>query len=385
MKNLLLGLICLVYFASPSFVAAQDVTELPNGKVKVQVTYSEAKDYVEVFIKKNELQVIAQNITNSVKRNENGTVTYQLIHDGYVAGDLINARFYSHKNGIQTFTPTSSATGLVNWTHSLIYTNPAGGSPYIAELADGKILFRLKNNLQQDYVEIFVRKNGIQTTSQDITGNYNASQNSYEFVDAGYKKGDKIEVRFYTHIHGVQQFIPGQAEQVWSSHSYGTHTNTRFVTKDASYTLGLHLNAYGVPVNTEAYFDIGFDYLTPFQSSSGPASDWIIDRALAQTFNKSYLLNTVEFKGLYVRHCTSGEWVNVNNTVYAPLQYPLLLGSWMFTLNHHYENTLINTLLDTDFACPNVPVKMATVLVNGSAQSVLARGRVHFAYVVEHH
>jgi uncharacterized protein YxeA len=385
MKKLLLGLVCIMCFGSAALVAAQQqVTELPNGRVKYEVTYSEPKDYVEVFIKKNELQILAQDITNSFRSNGDGTFSYQLIHGGYVAGDVITARFYSHINGVQNFTPASFSPDFVNWNNSLIYTNPAGGSPFITELANGKILFTLKTNTRQDYVEIFVRKNGIQMISQEITANHIPSQGAYEFTDTGYKKGDKIEVRFYTHANGAMQFIPGRAEQVWSAHNYGTYPNATLATQDATYTLGVHKNANGVLVHTEAYFDIGFDYLTPFSSSAGLATSWIVDRALAQSFNQSYLLNTVEFKGLYVRHCTTGAWVNVNNTVYAPLQPPLLLGSWMFSLNHHYANTLSNVLLDANFACPNVPVKLTNVLFDGRNQSVLAKGRVHFVYVVEH-
>jgi hypothetical protein len=167
-------------------------------------------------------------------------------------------------------------------------------------------------------------------------------------------------------------------------HNYGTYTNPTFVTQDSSYTLGLHANANGATVHTEVYFDIGFDYLTPFSSSSGLASHWIVDRALAQSFNKNYLLNTVDFKGLYVRDCSAGAWVNINDTVYAPLDAPLRLGSWTFSLSHHYSNTLIDVLLDANFSCPGSPVRTATVFLDGRTQSVLAKGRVHFAYVVEH-
>jgi hypothetical protein len=56
----------------------------------------------------------------------------------------------------------------------------------------------------------------------------------------------------------------------------------------------------------------------------------------------------------------------------------------MFSVVHHYANTSVNTLLDTDFACPDMPARKEWVMVGGIAQHVLSVGRVHFAYVVEH-
>ncbi|RYZ78898.1 MAG: hypothetical protein EOO68_39660, partial [Moraxellaceae bacterium] len=323
------------------------------------------------------------NITDSLVANQDGSYSYYLTHSGYVAGDLISARFYSHLNGVQEFTPAQFLPGFVSWGKSVIYSNPAGGSPYITELANGKILFKV-NDSQKEYVEIFVRKNGVHMRAEEITANYNFNQGVYQFDDAGYQPGDDVEVRFYSHANGIRKFIPGSLEQTWSKHKFGTYNNTTFTTNDGSYIVGARVTPQGKPVHTEVFFDIGFDYLTPTPKTPQAASNWIIDRALAHSVNREFLLNTVEFKGLYVRHCSSGEWVNVNDTVYAPLQFPLRIGSQMFSLVHHYSNTLTNTLLDTDFACAGMPARKENVLVNGVAQQVLSVGRVHFAYVVEH-
>ncbi len=384
MKKVLLGLIGVMFLANVcSAASSEKISELANGEIKFEVTYTEFKEYVEVFIKQNDVQNVAMDVTNSVIANADGTYSYQLIRPGYVAGDLITARFYSHANGVQEFTPAPFLPGFVSWGKSVIYSNPAAGSPYITELANGKILYKVSDS-QQEYVEIFVRKNGVHVHSQNITSNYNSNQNVYQFADLGYKQSDDLEVRFYSHANGVRKFIPGRAEQVWSKHRFGTYGNPSFTTNDGTYTLGARLSAAGKPVHTEVYFDIGFDYLTPTTKTAQGASHWIIDRALARSVDRDFLLNSVAFKGLYVRHCSSGKWINVNETVYAPVQSPLQLGPQMFSLVHHYSNTLTNTLLDTNFACARVPAKRENVVVNGVTQSVLAIGRVHFAYVVEH-
>lgn len=384
MKKVLLGLIGVVLLSNVCFAASSEkISELANGEIKFEVTYTEPKEYVEVFIKKNDVQNVAMDVTNSVIANADGTYSYQLIRPGYVAGDLIAARFYSHSNGVQEFTPAQFLPGFVSWGKSVIYSNPAAGSPYITELANGKVRFKVSDS-QKEYVEIFVRKNGVHVHAQNITSNYNFNESVYQFFDSGYKQGDDLEVRFYSHADGVRKFTPGSVEQVWSKHRFGTYKNTSFKTNDETYTIGARLTAEGKPIHTEVYFDIGFDYLTPNPKTSQAANNWIIDRALAHSVNREFLLNSVVFKGLYVRHCSTGVWVNVNDTVYAPLQSPLRLGPQMFSLVHHYSNTLTNTLIDTNYACPGSPARRENVLVNGVAQSVLAVGRVHFAYVVEH-
>lgn len=382
--KLWLGLIGAMFLANLCYAnSSEKISELANGNIKFEVTYAEPKEYVEVFIKQNDIQNAALDITNSVIANVDGTYSYHLVRAGYAAGDLVNARFYSHANGVQEFTPTQFLPGFITWSKSVIYSNPTAGSPYITELANGKILFKLSES-QEEYAEIFVRKNGVQMHAQNITSNYNFAQNLYQFSDSGYKTGDELEVRFYSHADGVRKFIPGSSEQVWSKHKYGTYGNTSFATNDTTYNIGSHLTAEGKPVYTEVYFDIGFDYLTPTVKTTQPAKNWILDRALAHSINRDFLLDSVVFKGLYVRDCNSGKWINAKDTVYAPIQSPLQIGPQMFSLEHHYTNTVANELIDTNFACARSPVTMQNVLVGGVVQSVLTVGRVHFAYVVEH-
>lgn len=384
MKKVLLVLIGIIGFVSESFAASNHhLYELPNGQIRFEVTYTEPKSYVEVFIKKNEKQITAKDITESFRANGDGTFSYHLLQSNYVGGDLVAARFYSHSDGIQEFTPEPFSPGFVSWGKSLIYTNPIGGSSYVTELPTGKILFTVKMPYGQDYVEIFVRKNGTQIIAQEITYNYDADLGAYYLLDDNYAEGDDVEVRFYSHRNGIRKFIPGSAEQVWSTHSYGAYANPTLATNDSTYTLGSHVNDSGNQVHTQVFFDMGFDYLTPIPSSE-PATSWIVDLALAQSFKRNFYSNTVEFKGMYVRTCNSGEWVNINNTIYAPLEPPFTLGTSTFGLNHYYSNSVNNILLDTDFSCPGSPVKTARVSVDGVTQSVLSIGRVHFAYVIEH-
>src|SRR5690606_17730591 len=104
----------------------------------------------------------------------------------------------------------------------------------------------------------------------------NAAQGIYYYSATGYAAGDDIDVRFYSHKNGVRNFSPGRLEQEWFEHTVGAHPNPSFLTQDASYTVGTHSSTNGIPMHTEVFFDIGFDYLTPFSGGSGLATSWIV-------------------------------------------------------------------------------------------------------------
>src|SRR5690242_16849519 len=115
MKKVLLSLIGAILFTGVCFAdSSEKISELANGEIKFQVTYTEPKEYVEVFIKQNDVQNVATDITSSVTANADGTYSYQLIRSGYAAGDLVAARFYSHLNGIQEFTPAPLLPGFIS-------------------------------------------------------------------------------------------------------------------------------------------------------------------------------------------------------------------------------------------------------------------------------
>ena len=174
-----------------------------------------------------------------------------------------------------------------------------------------------------------------------------------------------------------------------------------FVTEDAVYTLGQHINELGQDVVTEVFYDIGAGYLTP--SNFAPhGAGWIIDNPQASTVDGELIRSTVEFKGLYIEDCYTGEWINVLNTEYAYNVDPLVVISSMnmFTLNHYYIKTLAVTgepliYLNERFLCdqPNDEAEYDVVALPGvdddndginDDQILLIEGSARFAYVVEH-
>ena len=154
-----------------------------------------------------------------------------------------------------------------------------------------------------------------------------------------------------------------------------------FVTDDGTYFIGPHFDEDGREVYTEAFFELKSSYLTPFSGTGDPPSRWVVDRAQAGTVDVALRKEKVVFVGMYVQECGTGAWVNIDDTVYAPLDPPLR-GTM---LNHFYAKTATNVLLDTRFACPrDGQVRTETVWLDGAAQEVVSHGRVHMAYVVQH-
>jgi hypothetical protein len=100
------NLACGGFLNSPTYV-----TQQTNGDLKFSVTLPTNQQYVEVFVRQNDVQNIAQNIVASGVANPDGTKTYSLTSAAskYKAGDRILARFYSYKaNSPGVFTPGST-------------------------------------------------------------------------------------------------------------------------------------------------------------------------------------------------------------------------------------------------------------------------------------
>jgi hypothetical protein len=181
--------------------------------------------------------------------------------------------------------------------------------------------------------------------------------------------GTADETGFMTDAQGTAYEAP---------HSEGP---AEFKTDDTTYALGEQLDADGALVNIEVVYDAGASYLTP----QSPNASWIVDRAAAHTQQRSLLLNDVAVRGLYVRDCATGDWVNTACTEFAA-ESELLQGVFDgdYLLGHFYGNILTNALLNSQFECETEPASFATVTVDGEAQQVQRVGEVEFAYVVEH-
>lgn len=102
--------------------------------------------------------------------------------------------------------------------------------PYIEQLVNGDIKLSVTYNQSQYYVEVFVRKNDIQTIAQNIVGSVVSNgagsyTYSYTYPASNFVTGDKIVTRFYSYVFnqpGV--FTPGPAEQVWSTDFFYNQT-----------------------------------------------------------------------------------------------------------------------------------------------------------------
>lgn len=81
-------------------------TNIGNGTIEFEVTFSTPQQYVEIFACHNGIQNVAQNIVNNVVYNNDGTATYKLTRSGYSQGDIVEYRFFSYSENIQrVFTP----------------------------------------------------------------------------------------------------------------------------------------------------------------------------------------------------------------------------------------------------------------------------------------
>jgi len=158
---------------------------------------------------------------------------------------------------------------------------------------------------------------------------------------------------------------------------------SQFVTKERTYTLGAHTEQ-GAPANTEVLFDSAVSYLTPNPNSGNPPQSWIVDLAQAHSHDGPLLLNTATLGGFYIQECVSKEWVNINQTVYAPTSPPLQLTPGHYYLNHFFVKTLTNVLLNERYSCPREVPAYVDVLFQGSPRHVLSEGKVNFAFVVQH-
>ena len=81
-------------------------TNIGNGTIAFEVTLPTSQQYVEVFVRQNGLQNVAQNIADNAVYNNDGTYTYKVIRSGYNAGNIVEYRFYSYApNSPGVFTP----------------------------------------------------------------------------------------------------------------------------------------------------------------------------------------------------------------------------------------------------------------------------------------
>jgi hypothetical protein len=207
----------LTYASCPACSA----TELAGGKVKYAVKLPSGQKYVELFVRKNGVQNVAQNITSTALSNGDGTSTYSLTVSSYVANDRIEYRFYSYlPSSPGVFTPGPQEQIWVSFTFGVAFGVPCPACSAI-ELDGGKVQLAVRLPSGQKYVQLFVRKNGVQNVAQNITASGLSNgdgASTYLLTVSGYVNGDRIDYRFYSYLPsspGV--FTPGPQEQAWAT------------------------------------------------------------------------------------------------------------------------------------------------------------------------
>lgn len=144
---------------------AGKLVNLGNGKVRFEITLPSNQDYVEVFARKNGVQNLAVNITNSATSNGNGTSTYSLEQNGYDLGDLIESRFYSYAPGQSAiFTPGTTAS---NWYSEIL------AQQQLFLTSDGNYTLgkQLNQWQQESLIQVFTQQ-GSSTAHPSQTGWY---------------------------------------------------------------------------------------------------------------------------------------------------------------------------------------------------------------------
>jgi hypothetical protein len=205
------------------------VEVLPNGAALVSVKFPGAKQYVEVFIKKNGVQTVAQSLPGTRQADGSFVYRYQAPVNAFVAGDKIAARFYHYDpNQPGNFTPGPTATtwlpdftyGSATCTETLACGETPANPSYIRKQANGSLKVSVTLPSQQTFVQAFVLQNGVQNVAANIVGSGVVSGGtttySYTIPAANLHTNDQIGARFYSY-KGTSPavFTPGPIENVW--------------------------------------------------------------------------------------------------------------------------------------------------------------------------
>jgi hypothetical protein len=137
----------------------------------------------------------------------------------------------------------------------VVCEEPTVGVAKLCDLGDGQVKLLVTLQLGQQYVELFVRENGIQNVALDVTKTAHVHYNgwaTYAATLSGYQDGDHLEYRFYSYLPGKPGlFTPGPQENVWLTHDYAADRQLDLpVTRDAS----LIYSSYGTGPSSNRNF-----------------------------------------------------------------------------------------------------------------------------------
>eukprot|EP00190_Bangiopsis_sp_CCMP1999_P007342 CAMPEP_0198724426 /NCGR_PEP_ID=MMETSP1475-20131203/1906_1 /TAXON_ID= ORGANISM="Unidentified sp., Strain CCMP1999" /NCGR_SAMPLE_ID=MMETSP1475 /ASSEMBLY_ACC=CAM_ASM_001111 /LENGTH=220 /DNA_ID=CAMNT_0044485957 /DNA_START=123 /DNA_END=782 /DNA_ORIENTATION=+ len=220
MKTVLAALVVLAAAVSATDVVLGDnsdgdtmATCRGTRKVKFEVVLPSGQKYVELFVRRNGEQIVAQAVHGSEKKIGKGLSVYSKVVGGFRGGDDIEYRFYSYlPGGERRFTPGKQE--MVWLRHSC-----KGGKVNVRRLSRGRALFTVMLPSGQKYVEVFSRQNGEQNVATEVTASerrVGGGRSIYKLVRGGYKCGDQIEARAYSYLPiSAGVFTPGPEEQRW--------------------------------------------------------------------------------------------------------------------------------------------------------------------------
>ncbi len=167
-----------------------------------------------------------------------------------------------------------------------------------------------------------------------------------------------------------------------------------FVTEDAAFMLGAHVDEQGLLVHTEVKLDMAGTYMSvlareddrdPLDGRPAAATRWVVDHAIMHNQGGPLLGKTATVVGFYVQDCATGVWINARDTIYGGLA-ALRTTVWggYYDVSHGYANIVSGGLIDTQFACAREPERFDFVKLDDEVVQVASAGRVRFALVVQH-
>lgn len=213
-------------------------------------------------------------------------------------------------------------------------------------------------------------------TNQDtvITSNSNVS-NNLPALKEGVSSSDPISADNYAHAISKDWKIPINKtnERMANQH--------QFVTTDYIYQIGKRTEQNYRLTNTQVYFVQAKSYIEPMHSG------WGLFKVKVPSLRVNLLLKSAKLKAIYVKKCSTNEWVNVNQTSYAPDQSPVYEVVDKEQNTYTYLNPINNSLypgeqIDPTYECSNGSTLNVQTYVG--TRKLVASGTLQFAYVIEH-
>jgi hypothetical protein len=253
----------------------------------------------------------------------------------------------------------------------------AASAPAASELQGGQVRFAIVLPSGQQYVELFVRQNGIQNVAMAITSaavDNGDGTSTYGVTLGGYAAGDRIEYRVYSYLpRSPGVFSPGPIEGIWLSTIYGA--SPRFVGSDRAFALGPQTNGAGEAVDVEVYYASKKSVIHP------AATGWELLRASPSPFSTALLGDSARMLGVYVKRCDADKWVAIGTTPFNLFMPQERSDAGTYSYSGFFNPSLPGTRMTPDYECGGHDITIPTRI---GPQTLRTDGDVSIAYVVEH-